>query len=133
MESAWARVKDCVRMRECKYVFGMFMDFKGDNLEQMRGIEKLHKIGYEKMSLWRGYIQQTRTRMIGVNEVVWKNVGRDCPQRSICGLIHLEPNDGWASVKAERLGTSMLHMRMICYCLWMDRSEWKLSERALTG
>ena len=33
-ESVWARVKVYVRMSECKYILGVFIDFKGafDNL-----------------------------------------------------------------------------------------------------
>ena len=86
-ESAWAKVKEYVRSSECKYVLGVFVDFKGafDNLEWKRVLERMSEIGCEEMALWKSYFQGRRACMIGVNEVVWRNVERGCPQGSICG------------------------------------------------
>ena len=48
-ESAWAKVKEYVRSSECKYVLGVFVDFKGafDNLEWKRVLERLSEIGWK--------------------------------------------------------------------------------------
>ena len=55
-----------------------------DNLEWKRVLEKLNEIGCEEMTLWKSYFQGRRACMIGVTEVVRRNVERGCPQKSIC-------------------------------------------------
>ena len=86
-ESAWAKVKEYVRSSECKYVLGVFVDFKGafDNLEWKGVLERMSEIRCEKMALWKSYFHGRRACMIGVNKVVWRNIERGCPQGSICG------------------------------------------------
>ena len=56
-ESAWAKVKEYVSV--CKYVLGVFDDFKGafDNLEWKRVLERMSEIGCEVMVLWKSYFQ----------------------------------------------------------------------------
>lgn len=104
-ESAWARVKEYVRMSDSKYVLGVFVDFVGafDNLEWMRVLEKLNEIRCEEMSLWKSYFQGRGACMVSTNEVVWRNVERGCPQGSVCGPF--------------------------IWNMMMDRRLWKLDER----
>ena len=82
-------MKEYERSSECKYVLGVFVDFKGafDNLEWKRVLERMSEIGCEKMALWKSYFHGRRVCMIGVNEVVWRNVEWGCPQGSICGTF----------------------------------------------
>ena len=95
-ESAWARVKDYVRMSENKYIPGVFVDFKNtfDNLEWTRAIEKLCEIGCEEMSLWRSYFQGRRACMVGVNDVVWKKVEKRLSTGVHLWSIYIELHDG---------------------------------------
>ncbi|CAK9796609.1 Retrovirus-related Pol polyprotein from type-1 retrotransposable element R1 (Fragment) [Anthophora quadrimaculata] len=87
VETAWMRVKECVCRSERKYVLGVFVDFKGafDNLEWNRVIERLSAIGCEEIGLWKDYFKARKACMIGVSEVVWKDVECGCPQGSVCG------------------------------------------------
>ena len=80
-------MKEDVRSSEYKYVLGVFVDFIGafDNLEWKRVLERMSEIGCEEMALWNSYFQGRRAFIIGVIEVVWRNVERGCPQGSICG------------------------------------------------
>ncbi|CAK9801625.1 Retrovirus-related Pol polyprotein from type-1 retrotransposable element R1 (Fragment) [Anthophora quadrimaculata] len=87
VETAWMRVKECVCRSECKYVLGVFVDFKGafDNLEWNRVIERLSAIGCDEIGLWKDYFKARKACMIGVSEVVWKDIECGCPQGSVCG------------------------------------------------
>lgn len=86
-ESAWNCVIEWVNESECKYVLGVFVDFRGafDNLEWKCVLEKLREVGCEEMDLWRSYFSERKVCMIGARESVWKEVKRGCPQGSICG------------------------------------------------
>lgn len=86
-ESAWWRMIEYVSEYECKYVLGVFVDFSGafDNLEWQRVIEKLREIECEEIGLWMSYFRERKVCMSGVNDIVWKNVERGCPQGSVCG------------------------------------------------
>ena len=52
-DSARAKVKEYVRSSVCKYVLGVFVDFKGafENLEWKRVLERMSEIGCEEMAL----------------------------------------------------------------------------------
>lgn len=71
--SAWARVKEYIEMNGSKYVFGIFVNFKGafDNLKWMRMLEKLREIECVEIPVWRRrYFQGRQACMVSVNEVV---------------------------------------------------------------
>lgn len=76
-------------VNECnkKYVLGIFVDFQGafDNLEWAGVIDKLQKLECKELNVWKSFFTDRRVCAVGVNEVVWKNVSKGCPQSSICG------------------------------------------------
>ena len=86
-ENAWRCVRGYVQGSESKYVLGVFVDFVGaiDNLEWVRVIDKLKRVGCEEIGLWESYFQGRSACMIGVNDAVWRKVERGCPQGSVCG------------------------------------------------
>lgn len=86
-ESAWLRMRGYVEESECKYVLGVFVDFKGafDNLEWSSVIEWLNETGCEEIPLWKSYFQRRVVCMYSANDVVWKDVERGCPQGSTSG------------------------------------------------
>lgn len=87
VEDAWLYVKHCVDMSASKYVLGVFVDFKGafDYLSWDRVLSRLRDVGCREMGIWRSYFSGRRACVTGVNECVWKDVVRGCPQGSICG------------------------------------------------
>lgn len=86
-EDAWLRVKEVVNEADKKYVLGVFVDFRGafDNLTWSRVTQKLAEVGCAEVGLWTSYFRDRKVCVRGVNEVVWKNVERGCPQGSIGG------------------------------------------------
>lgn len=87
VEDAWLYVKECVKTAQCKYVLGVFVDFKGafDYLSWESVLQRLSVLGCPEIALWQSYFSDRRACVIGVNECVWCDVVRGCPQGSICG------------------------------------------------
>ena len=48
-------------------------------------LRKLNEIECEEWLLWKSYFNERKVCIAGVNECVWKDVQRGCPQGSICG------------------------------------------------
>jgi Reverse transcriptase (RNA-dependent DNA polymerase). len=86
-EDAWHRVKEWVNGMDVKYVLGVFVDFKRafNYLSWMCVLRKLNEIECEEWLLWKSYFNERKVCIAGVNECVWKDVQRGCPQGSICG------------------------------------------------
>ncbi|KAK9701483.1 Reverse transcriptase (RNA-dependent DNA polymerase) [Popillia japonica] len=86
-EDAWCTVKECVNGTACKYVLGIFVDFKGafDSLRWDRLLVHLRDSGCMEMGVWYSYFKERKMRMKDAREEVWKDITRGCPQGSICG------------------------------------------------
>jgi len=87
VEDAWLFVKNAVKCSSSKYVLGVFVDFKGafDYLSWKSVLGRLQEVGCVEMALWKSYFSGRRACVVGVNDVVWVDVTRGCPQGSICG------------------------------------------------
>ncbi|EFA13507.2 Putative 115 kDa protein in type-1 retrotransposable element R1DM-like Protein [Tribolium castaneum] len=87
-EDAWLKVMDVVEGSACKYVLGMFIDFKGafDFLRWCRILDVLGAVGCREIELWKSYFCERKVCYRNARgEMVWKDVSRGCPQGSICG------------------------------------------------
>lgn len=62
-------------------------------------IVKLNEINCEELELWKSYFSERRMCIVGVSEVVWKDVKRGCPQGHL-RAIYIEPNAGRPIVAA---------------------------------
>lgn len=86
-EDAWMKARENVETDDRRFVYGIFVDFKGafDNLLWNRVIESINELGCDEIGLWRSYFQNRSACVNGVNETVSRVVQRGCPQGSICG------------------------------------------------
>ena len=86
-DDALMHVKNLVVRCPSKYVFGIFVDFKGafDYLSWSSVLSKIRECDCWELALWKSYFHGRKAFVQGVNERVWVNVERGCPQGSIAG------------------------------------------------
>lgn len=86
-EDAWRYLCDVVGSSECKYVLGLFVDFKGafDYLCWSAVLNKLREIECQEIGLWRSYFSNRKAFIQGSVDRVDINVQRGCPQGSVAG------------------------------------------------
>lgn len=86
-EDAWLKAREYVDMSDRKYVYGVFVDFKGafDNLLWSKVVDRINVMGCSEIGLWRSYFQNRRACVSGTTERIWRVVERGCLQGSICG------------------------------------------------
>lgn len=89
-EDAWHKVLDTVNHSAHKYVFGIFVDFKGafDNLEWPEVLLKLRLSCPDEIGVWRSYFSERKVFIEAKDgSRVWRDVNRGCPQGSIGGPV----------------------------------------------
>ena len=84
---AWADAVSAVNGSSRKYVYGVFVDFKGafDNLSWSVILEFLDAMACPELSTWVSYFNSRSVCFVENNDRVDKIVSRGCPQGSICG------------------------------------------------
>ncbi|MCI0527591.1 MAG: reverse transcriptase family protein, partial [Nitrospira sp.] len=87
VEGAWHYAQSIVSASECKYVLGIFVDFKGafDNLLWSQVLSRMKELGCRELDLWKSYFCNRSVCVAGANETVWRTVEKGCPQGSVCG------------------------------------------------
>ena len=90
VKDAWHFVQSKVRTSTCRYVLGLFIDFKCafDYLSWPRVLHRLNEVGCKDLALWQSYFSERRACVVGSTAsigTVWWNVERGCPQGSVCG------------------------------------------------
>lgn len=80
-------VKKSVSELRRKYVMGMFVDFQNafDNLEWDVVLDNVSKVKCGELDVWMSYFRDRKVCVTSVDETVWKDVCKRCPQGSICG------------------------------------------------
>jgi hypothetical protein len=89
-EDAWHKVLDTVYHSVHRYVYGIFVDFKGafDNLEWSEVLAKLRRTCPEDFGVWESYFNERKACIEAKDgSKVWRDVNRGCPQGSIGGPV----------------------------------------------
>lgn len=86
-EDAWNFVLDTVRQCQRKYMLGIFIDFKGafDHLTWSSIMRRLREVGCPDLALWESYFSERQAQVVGVREIISREVERGCPQGSVLG------------------------------------------------
>ena len=84
---AWEDAISAVNSSSRKYVYGVFVDFKGafDNLSWSTILDFLEAMTCPELSTWANYFNSRTVCLVENNDRVDKAVSRGCPQGSICG------------------------------------------------
>lgn len=90
IENAWVKLKEYVRVSECKYVCVVSVDFKGafDNLQWGYVLKCLNDLKCGELDVWKEYYKERKVFGVNGSDRVDKCVTRGCPQGSISGPVH---------------------------------------------